>query len=189
MSYTPLIFVVDDDPVTLELIEVSLQADGLVARTFDSVAQVLPALSPQEQLTFLRTRVESSLHGALSLALLRRGAPGVAEQSAAWLVNGKALSQQALAQPLLLARAGALPQLSARYGQLLDVRQRLAKLTLAVPQPDQEKQRRQQLDALAPPGLKQLPAKEESLTLARLQQTENELEALRSRVLQLKRRR
>jgi hypothetical protein len=48
---------------------------------------------------------------------------------------------------------------------------------------------RDQLDALAPPGLKQLPAKEESLTLAKLQQMENELEALRSSVLQVKRRR
>ncbi|HLK92240.1 MAG TPA: hypothetical protein VKZ18_20265 [Polyangia bacterium] len=45
-----------------------------------------------------------------------------------------------------------------------------------------------QLDALAPPGQKQLPPREESLTLARLLQTENELEALRSRVLQAKRR-
>jgi hypothetical protein len=47
---------------------------------------------------------------------------------------------------------------------------------------------RDQLDALAPPNLKQLPAKEESLTLARLRQMENELEALRSSVLQAKRR-
>jgi hypothetical protein len=45
-----------------------------------------------------------------------------------------------------------------------------------------------QLDALAPPNLKQLPAKEESLTMARLRQMENELEALRSSVLQAKRR-
>jgi len=47
---------------------------------------------------------------------------------------------------------------------------------------------RDQIDALAPPNLKQLPAKEESLTLARLRQMENELEALRSSVLQSKRR-
>jgi hypothetical protein len=47
---------------------------------------------------------------------------------------------------------------------------------------------RDQIDALAPPNLKQLPAKEESLTLARLRQMENELEALRSSVLQAKRR-
>ena len=45
-----------------------------------------------------------------------------------------------------------------------------------------------QIDAVAPPNLKQLPAKEESLTLARLRQMENELEALRSSVLQAKRR-
>jgi hypothetical protein len=47
---------------------------------------------------------------------------------------------------------------------------------------------RDQIEALAPPNLKQLPAKEESLTLARLRQMENELEALRSSVLQAKRR-
>ena len=47
-------------------------------------------------------------------------------------------------------------------------------------------QLRDQIDALAPPNLKQLPAKEESLTLARLRQMENELEALRSSVLQVK---
>lgn len=43
----PLIFVVDDDSVTLELIEASLQGDGLAVRTFGSVEQVLPALSRQ----------------------------------------------------------------------------------------------------------------------------------------------
>jgi hypothetical protein len=47
---------------------------------------------------------------------------------------------------------------------------------------------RDQIDALAPPDLKQLPAKEESLTMAQLRQMENELEALRSTVLQVKRR-
>jgi DNA-binding NtrC family response regulator len=45
MSDKPLIFVVDDDPVMLELIEASLQGDGMAVRTFGSVAQVLPALS------------------------------------------------------------------------------------------------------------------------------------------------
>ena len=45
MSVKPLIFVVDDDPVTLELIEASLEGDGFSVRTFGSVAQVLPALS------------------------------------------------------------------------------------------------------------------------------------------------
>jgi hypothetical protein len=47
---------------------------------------------------------------------------------------------------------------------------------------------RDQMDALVPPGQKQLPAKEESLTMAQLHQMENELEALRSSVLQAKRR-
>lgn len=45
MSVASLIFVVDDDPVTLELIQISLEKDGLKVRTFGSVAQMLPALS------------------------------------------------------------------------------------------------------------------------------------------------
>jgi len=47
---------------------------------------------------------------------------------------------------------------------------------------------REQMDALVPPDQKQLPAKQESLTMAQLHQMENELEALRSSVLQAKRR-
>lgn len=47
---------------------------------------------------------------------------------------------------------------------------------------------REQMNTLAPPSLKQLPAKQESLTMAQLLQMENELEALRSSVLQAKRR-
>jgi CHAT domain-containing protein len=111
--------------------------------------RVLPALSPSEQLTFLHTQVEANLHGALSLALRRRADAGLGEQSAAWLLNSKAFTQQALAEPLRLARAGARPRLTALHGQLLDVRQQLARLTLATPRAGQEEQRRQRLDGLA----------------------------------------
>jgi CHAT domain-containing protein/Tfp pilus assembly protein PilF len=111
--------------------------------------RVLPALTPHQQLTFLRAKVEANLYAALTLALRRRGEPGPAEQSAAWLLNSKALTQQALTEPLLLARAGAHPRLTALHDQLLEVRQRLARLTLAAPQPGQEPQRRRQLDDLA----------------------------------------
>jgi hypothetical protein len=97
----------------------------------------------------LHTRFEGPLHVALSLALRRRADAGLGERSAAWLLNSKAFTQQALAEPLRLARAGADPQLTTLLGQLLDVRQQLARLTLAIPQPGQEEQRRRQLDDLA----------------------------------------
>lgn len=45
MPDAPLIFVVDDDSTTLELIEINLRRDGFAVRTFNSVAQVLPVLS------------------------------------------------------------------------------------------------------------------------------------------------
>jgi CHAT domain-containing protein/Tfp pilus assembly protein PilF len=127
------------------------------ARTFDRARRgqrrhlhrVLPALSPQEQLTFLHTQVTGHFHRALSLALRRRADAGLAAQSGAWLLNGKALTQQALAEPLLLARAGDRPRLNSLYRELLDVRRQLANLTLAIPNAGQEQQRRQQLDDLA----------------------------------------
>jgi len=69
----------------------------------------------------------------------------------------------------------------------------LATENLSGPEADQLRDKagrlRDQMDTLAPPGIKQLPAKQESLTLAQLRQMENELEALRSSVLQLKKER
>lgn len=45
MTDAPLIFVVDDDPVTLELIQIGLEAEGFAVSIFNSVAAVLPALA------------------------------------------------------------------------------------------------------------------------------------------------
>ena len=45
MSVAPLIFVVDDDIVTLELIQIGLEADGMAVRAFGSVAAMLTALA------------------------------------------------------------------------------------------------------------------------------------------------
>ena len=66
MSDAPLIFVVDDEPVTLELIQISLERDGFSVRVFDSVAAVLPALAretPALLLLDVRMPGQSGLDG------------------------------------------------------------------------------------------------------------------------------
>lgn len=77
MPVTPLIFVVDDDPVTLELIEVSLRGEGLAVRTFGSVAQVLPALlreTPHLLLLDVRMPGQSGLDGLKAIKETPNGA-------------------------------------------------------------------------------------------------------------------
>ena len=65
-------------------------------------------------------------------------------RSAGWVLNGKAVAQEALAQRALLARDRDDPAAA----RLAAVRQQLAALTLASPKPGQEQERRQELDRL-----------------------------------------
>ena len=62
------------------------------------VSRVLPALAEAEQLAFLKANDERFLHVALSLALVRRDDPEAVGRSAGWVLNGKAVAQEALAQ-------------------------------------------------------------------------------------------
>jgi CHAT domain-containing protein/Flp pilus assembly protein TadD len=113
------------------------------------VRLVLPALSSQEQLNFLRAKVQPSFQAALSLALVRPGDKVLAEQAAAWLVNGKGLTQEIQAEPLLLARSATDPRFRKVIGRLLKVRRQLANLTLAVPKAGAVKQHLARLDEMS----------------------------------------
>jgi DNA-binding NtrC family response regulator len=54
----PLIFVVDDDAATLELVQISLEREGFAVRTFGSVTLVLGALTRETPvLTLLDVRM------------------------------------------------------------------------------------------------------------------------------------
>jgi DNA-binding response OmpR family regulator len=54
----PLIFVVDDDAATLELVQISLEREGFAVRAFGSVALVLDALARETPvLTLLDVRM------------------------------------------------------------------------------------------------------------------------------------
>ena len=112
------------------------------------VARTLPVLSEKEQLTFLQTQDEKHLHVALSLGLHERADAQIALRSAGWVLNGKAVAQEVLAQRAILAAEGTDPTLADLVKQLLAVRSRLASLSLTLPKAGQEADYRQQLQTL-----------------------------------------
>ncbi len=102
--------------------------------------RVLPALAEVDQLTYLRD--SAGLNAVLSLALAGKLSDENAARTAAWLVNGKAVAQQAVAERLLLAREAQCEDARKQLQELIDVRQELARLTLDPTQRDADEARR-----------------------------------------------
>jgi CHAT domain-containing protein/Tfp pilus assembly protein PilF len=113
------------------------------------LAAVLPALSDADRAAFFKsTPVRLELEVALSLGLAHGNDAELAAQSATWLLNGKGIDQESLASAVLLARQSTDPALARLAGQLLSLRQQLARLTFTTPRPGQEKQRLRQIEEL-----------------------------------------
>jgi len=113
------------------------------------VARVLPILSQAEQTTFLRHQDEGNYHASLSLGLRHATNPELATRSAAFVLNGKAVAHQTVAEAILLARDSRDPALADLTRRLHDTRHQLARLTLSSPQPGQEAAYQRQLQDLA----------------------------------------
>lgn len=96
-------------------------------------AGTLAGLSEQEQLHYLGTENTGPLHGGLSWALARPDDEALVNLSAGWLLNGKSLTQEAVAQRTLLARDSRDPQIGETARQLLEVREQLAARNFAKP--------------------------------------------------------
>jgi CHAT domain-containing protein len=112
------------------------------------IARVLPGLSEKEQLAFLQNHVERSYHASLSLGLANRDNQTIRAQSASWLLNGKAVAQESLAERARLALESLDPQTAEVVKDLQVVRRQLATLGLAAPRPGQEAARKAQLAEL-----------------------------------------
>ncbi len=112
------------------------------------IAGVLPFLPEAEQTVFLKEKVAWNYHRALSLGLWRGEDEAAAAASAAWLLNGKGLTYQALAEQNLLARDAKDPQARALAAQLKQTRASLAALLQRDPKAGQEEAYRQQRQAL-----------------------------------------
>jgi CHAT domain-containing protein/Tfp pilus assembly protein PilF len=112
------------------------------------IAHVLPALSPSQQTRFLRKTDEGELFGCLSMGLKKCDDQKIVDLSADWLLNGKAVTQEALAQNAQLARDSADPRTTEAVKELLEIRRQLASLIYAGPEPGQEEQRKSHVDDL-----------------------------------------
>ncbi len=112
----------------------------------NSLSHLLVGMSPAEQLKFLTQ--DSHFHQALAIGLKRQDDPAAVDASAAWLVNGKGVSQEALAGRQLLMRDLRDPKSKQTAQQLLEVRRKLANLVVSVPDAGQEDARKEEIDRL-----------------------------------------
>lgn len=94
------------------------------------IDQSLPSLPEADQIAFLKYVDEPYLHSALSLSLAQPQNQKVIDYSAGWVLNGKAVSQQALAQRALIARDTTNSQLASAVKALLVIRKQLASLMM-----------------------------------------------------------
>jgi hypothetical protein len=93
----------------------------------------LTALPQRAQIPFLRTRADNASHGALSLAWLMRDQVGAGRASAAWVVNGQALTHEALAEQLQLERDSAGQPWADLVAELRETRRQQAALAVQAP--------------------------------------------------------
>jgi len=130
--------------------ESSVEHFDLARRGFRRhVDQVLPSLSEADQIKFLKYTEEPHFHTALSLVLFQPQNEQVVERSASWVLNGKAVSQQALAQRALVARDTTNPQLAAVVKSLLFIRKQLASLTMTTEPKEADSVRQSRIDELS----------------------------------------
>jgi CHAT domain-containing protein/tetratricopeptide (TPR) repeat protein len=106
-------------------------ADRALRTLHRHIGQVLPALPEAQRLAFLHANVHRVFHQLLSLGVSRPGDAELADLSAGWVLNYKALAQQTLAESSLLDRARTDPQLADLVEKLVAVRARLARATFA----------------------------------------------------------
>ncbi len=149
-----------DVAISLTNLSTVLEATGQTARAAAGtdrgrrisrrhIVRILPALAEADPADFLRHTDEGQWYAALSLGLRHPEDVKLAAQSAAWLVNGKGVVQQTLAQTSLLARDSQDPKLRPLRAELQQTRQELARLTLNSPAEGQGPQRQRRLDELS----------------------------------------
>lgn len=69
------------------------------------VANVVPSLTIDEQVQFIRVRDADELHRALTFAVSQPASPELAELSAGWVANAKAVTQETISLRDVLAQA------------------------------------------------------------------------------------
>lgn len=107
--------------------------DGARRIVREHVAQVLPVLNARGQLAYIQRIDQPDFHRALSVGLANADQPALAERSAGWLMNGKAVMLESLADHARLACDGRDPQLAEKIARLTDLRHQLAESARTAP--------------------------------------------------------
>jgi CHAT domain-containing protein/tetratricopeptide (TPR) repeat protein len=108
------------------------------------LSRTFSVLTDREQAGYLQS-LTGEFHTALSAAQVARGEAAFAERSAGWVLNFKAVAQQALAERALLGRAERRADLAPAVEQLRAVRRRLAALAFRAHAPDGKAAQRERL--------------------------------------------
>lgn len=101
------------------------------------VAHVLPGLPTSDQLTFLWMNHRSWLDQSLTLGLQQSQDQHLVDLSAEWLLNGKALTGEVLAERTRSARQSTDPAVREQLRKLLTVQSQLAAISMKVPNQSQ----------------------------------------------------
>jgi CHAT domain-containing protein len=112
------------------------------------VRLALPSLSPSEQMHYLNSAYRRDWFHALSFGYLRRTKQEIVDRSAEWLINGKAIAQESLAELQLATRGGKDENRTKVAAQLRDVRTKLAALANTQPKPAELVAHRAQVEQL-----------------------------------------
>lgn len=127
----------------------AIQFDRSRRSTRRYIVGALPALTEVEQLAFLRNNDQSTLRVILTLALAAPDNAPVRERTAAWLLNSKAVAQEALAERARLACQTSDPATRDLANQTRSVRRQLANLSLSPAKSGQETSRQQRMQQLS----------------------------------------
>ncbi len=118
-------------------------------RALFHVTKILATMPERDQLRYLSEQDAGMLQAGLSLALKQAGSPEMAVISAGWVLNGKSLTEELLADRMIRARESNDPTLRSMAQQLAKVRGRQAQLTIAAKADDADPALRQELTQLA----------------------------------------
>ncbi len=112
------------------------------------VTRILPTLTVKRQAKFLSEKYAPTFESDMAIAYRLSGQAGTVSRSAEWLLNGKAISQTALAKKNLMLRDSKDPNLAPVVSELVQTRRQLAEMTMAAPIPNQANDRNRKIQQL-----------------------------------------
>ncbi len=118
-------------------------------RALFHVTKVLATMPERDQLRYISEQDAGMMHAGLSLALRQATSPEMAAISAGWILNGKSLTEELLADRMIRARESNDPSLRSMAQQLAKVRGRQAQLSIVAKADDADPALRQELTQLA----------------------------------------